>query len=70
MSAFEYLSTFMAIILGLAVVHLLGGVSLILDRRVLDAPDTLERTIMLAMLSVLFAVAARTPSRRFHAPWQ
>lgn len=34
MSAFEYLSTFMAIILGLAVVHLLGGISLILDRRV------------------------------------
>lgn len=34
MSAFEYLSVFMSIILGLAVVHLLGGVSLILDQRV------------------------------------
>ena len=34
MSAFEYLSVFISIILGLAVVHLLGGVSLILDRRV------------------------------------
>lgn len=33
-SAFEYLSVFMSIILGLAVVHLLGGVSLILDQRV------------------------------------
>ena len=166
MSAFEYLSTFMAIILGLAVVHLLGGVSLILDRRVvaklywvhfawvlnmyslitwvwwgnwqlndieafspvhylamvlfsvalylmcgmlfpvrgkevedfqaqfemnrsrffylgqalivaaalkgyvdrqvLDEPDTVERTIMLVVLTVLFAVAARTPLPRFH----
>lgn len=35
MSAFEYLSVFISIILGLAVVHLLGGVSLILDRRVI-----------------------------------
>ncbi len=35
MSAFEYLSVFVSIILGLAVVHLLGGVSLILDRRVI-----------------------------------
>jgi hypothetical protein len=34
MSAFEYLSTFMSIILGLAVIHLLAGVSLILDQRV------------------------------------
>lgn len=34
MSAFEYLSVFVSIILGLAVVHLLGGVSLILDQRV------------------------------------
>jgi hypothetical protein len=34
MSAFEYLSVFISIILGLAIVHLLGGVSLILDRRV------------------------------------
>jgi len=33
-SAFEYFSVFMSIILGLAVVHLLGGVSLILDQRV------------------------------------
>ena len=34
MSAFEYFSVFMSIILGLAVVHLLGGLSLILDQRV------------------------------------
>ena len=34
MSAFEYVSVFMSIILGLAVVHLLGGLSLILDQRV------------------------------------
>lgn len=34
MSEFEYLSVFMSIILGLAVVHLLGGVSLILDQRI------------------------------------
>jgi hypothetical protein len=34
MSAFEYLSVFLSIILGLAVIHLLGGVSLILDQRV------------------------------------
>jgi hypothetical protein len=35
LSAFEYLSVFVSIILGLAVVHLLGGVSLILDQRVI-----------------------------------
>jgi len=34
MTAFEYFSGFMSVILGLAVVHLLGGVSLILDQRV------------------------------------
>ena len=34
MSAFEYFSVFISIILGLAMVHLLGGVSLMLDRRV------------------------------------
>ncbi len=34
MSAFEYVSVFLSIILGLAVVNLLGGVSLILDQRV------------------------------------
>ena len=34
MSAFEYFSVLVSIILGLAVVHLLGGVSLILDQRI------------------------------------
>ncbi len=34
MTIFEHLSVFVSIILGLAVVHLLGGVSLILDARV------------------------------------
>ena len=34
MSLFEHLSVFISIILGLAVVHLLGGLSLILDARV------------------------------------
>lgn len=34
MSAFEYISVFLSLIMGLAVVHLLGGVSLILDQRV------------------------------------
>ena len=34
MSIFEHYSVFVSIILGLAVVHLLGGLSLILDRRV------------------------------------
>ncbi|MEM7708148.1 MAG: hypothetical protein AAF358_21525 [Pseudomonadota bacterium] len=34
MSIFEHISVFLSIILGLAIVHLLGGLSLILDRRV------------------------------------
>ncbi|MEJ8569436.1 hypothetical protein [Elongatibacter sediminis] len=34
MSIFEHVSVFISVILGLAVVHLLGGLSLILDRRV------------------------------------
>jgi hypothetical protein len=34
MTIFEHLSVFVSIILGLAVVHLLGGVSLILDARI------------------------------------
>lgn len=33
MTIFEHLSVFISIILGLAVVHLLGGISLILDKR-------------------------------------
>lgn len=33
MSIFEHYSVFVSIILGLAVVHLLGGISLILDKR-------------------------------------
>ena len=34
MSIFEYVSVFISVILGLAVVHLLGGLSLVLDTRV------------------------------------
>ena len=34
MSIFEHVSVFISVILGLAVVHLLGGVSLVLDTRV------------------------------------
>lgn len=38
MSAFEYLTVFLSVIYGLAVVHLLGGVSLILDARERSEP--------------------------------
>lgn len=53
MSAFEYLSTFLAIILGLAVVHLLGGISLILDRRVTAKPYWVHFIWVLNMFSVI-----------------
>lgn len=53
MSAFEYLSTFMAIILGLAVVHLLGGVSLILDQRVRARLSMIHLLWVLNMFSVI-----------------
>ncbi len=39
MGPYEYLIVFVSVILGLAVVHLLGGVSLILDRTVRERPD-------------------------------
>jgi formate-dependent nitrite reductase membrane component NrfD len=64
MSAFEYFSVFMSIILGLALVAaaLLKGY---LDRQVLEEPDTLERLVMLAILALLFGIAARTPARTY-----
>ena len=39
MAPYEYLTIFVSVILGLAVVHLLGGVSLILDTRVRERVD-------------------------------
>jgi hypothetical protein len=39
MDPYEYLTVFVSVILGLAVVHLLGGVSLILDTRVREKLD-------------------------------
>ena len=39
MDPFEYLIVFVSVILGLAVVHLLSGVSLILDRRIRERVD-------------------------------
>ncbi len=39
MDPYEYLTVFVSVILGLAVVHLLGGVSLILDTRVREKTD-------------------------------
>ena len=53
MSAFEYLSTFIAIILGLAVVHLLGGISLILDRRVTARLDWVHFMWVLNMFTLI-----------------
>ena len=53
MSAFEYFSVFMSIILGLAVVHLLGGVSLILDQRVKARVSGLHLIWVLNMFSLI-----------------
>jgi hypothetical protein len=53
MSAFEYFSVFMSIILGLAVVHLLGGVSLILDQRVKARLSGLHLIWVLNMFSLI-----------------
>jgi hypothetical protein len=39
MDPYEYLTVFVSVVLGLAVVHLLGGVSLILDTRVREKID-------------------------------
>jgi len=53
MSAFEYLSVFISIILGLAVVHLLGGVSLILDQRVIARLSAVHLLWVLNMFSLI-----------------
>lgn len=53
MSAFEYLSVFISIILGLAVVHLLGGVSLILDQRVVARLFWVHLVWVLNMFSLI-----------------
>lgn len=53
MSAFEYLSVFISIILGLAVVHLLGGVSLILDQRVRAHLDAIHLLWVLNMFTLI-----------------
>ena len=56
MSAFEYFSVFMSIILGLAVVHLLGGVSLILDQRVTARTSWVHLMWVLNMFSLIIWV--------------
>ena len=53
MSAFEYLSVFISIILGLAVVHLLGGVSLIIDQRVRARLDAMHLLWVLNMFTLI-----------------
>lgn len=53
MSAFEYLSVFISIILGLAVVHLLGGVSLILDQRVRARLDAIHFLWVINMFTLI-----------------
>jgi hypothetical protein len=52
-SAFEYLSVFISIILGLAVVHLLGGVSLILDQRVQARLDRVHLLWVINMFTLI-----------------
>jgi hypothetical protein len=51
MSIFEHVSVFISVILGLAVVHLLGGLSLILDRRI---PTRVYWVHMLWTVNMLF----------------
>ncbi len=53
MTIFEHVSVFVSIILGLAVVHLLGGVSLILDTRVRTKPYGVH---LLWTLNMLFLI--------------
>ena len=53
MSAFEYVSVFISIILGLAVVHLLGGISLILDQRVVARLSWVHMIWVLNMFSLI-----------------
>jgi hypothetical protein len=36
------------------------------DRQVLSEPNTLERSVMLAVLALLFGIASRSRSRTFH----
>jgi hypothetical protein len=55
-SAFEYVSVFISIVLGLAVVHLLGGVSLILDQRVKARLDWIHGMWVLNMLALIIWV--------------
>jgi len=52
-SAFEYLSVFISIILGLAVVHLLGGVSLIIDQRVRARLDAIHLLWVMNMFTLI-----------------
>jgi len=52
-SAFEYLSVFISIILGLAVVHLLGGVSLMLDQRVRARFDLIHFLWVINMFTLI-----------------
>ena len=37
-----------------------------MDRQVLEEPNTLERTVMLISLALLFGIASRSRSRAFH----
>ena len=39
MTPYEYLTVFVSVVIGLAIVHLLSGVSLILDTRVKERVD-------------------------------
>ncbi|MEM9301599.1 MAG: hypothetical protein AAGE01_05780 [Pseudomonadota bacterium] len=56
MSAFEYLSVFLSLIMGLAVVHLLGGISLILDQRVTARLSGIHLTWVANMFLVIMWV--------------
>lgn len=56
MSAFEYMSAFLAIILGLAVIHLLGGISLILDKRIIARLDGIHLMWVFSMFAVIMFV--------------
>lgn len=54
MSIFEHVFVFISVILGLAVVHLLGGLFLILDRRV---PTRVYWVHMLWTVNMLFFIS-------------
>ncbi|MEM9303861.1 MAG: hypothetical protein AAGE01_17225 [Pseudomonadota bacterium] len=72
MSIFEHVSVFISIILGLGVVHLLGGISLILDTRVRARVYWIHLlwTANLLLLSVLVWLAnfVLSPLETFSAP--